>query len=162
MLPDQVLASIGQLEFFYDQAPDVMRSCSMALQLLSVCIGSYLSGAVVLAVSYFSDLAGHDWLPSDLNYGRLDLFFFLLAGACIRQCMQIILRTLETLLPRSRDTCNFSTHPLNHFSFVVGIAWCPHGLARRAYPACRMVAPVHWPRTLWGACRIQGACRTLN
>lgn len=41
----QVLASIGQLEFFYDQAPDVMRSCSMALQLLSVAAGSYLSGA---------------------------------------------------------------------------------------------------------------------
>jgi hypothetical protein len=40
----QVLASIGQLEFFYDQAPDVMRSCSMALQLLSVAAGSYLSG----------------------------------------------------------------------------------------------------------------------
>ena len=43
----QILASIGQLEFFYDQAPDVMRSCSMALQLLSVAIGSYLSGALV-------------------------------------------------------------------------------------------------------------------
>jgi len=28
----------------------VMRSCSMALQLLSVCIGSYLSGALVYAV----------------------------------------------------------------------------------------------------------------
>lgn len=41
----QVLASIGQLEFFYDQAPDIMRSCSMAMQLLSVAIGSYLSGA---------------------------------------------------------------------------------------------------------------------
>jgi hypothetical protein len=39
-----VFTSIGQLEIFYDQAPDVMRSCSMALQLLSVCIGSYLSG----------------------------------------------------------------------------------------------------------------------
>ena len=46
----QILASIGQLEFFYDQAPMVMRSCSMALQLLSVCIGSYLSGALVYAV----------------------------------------------------------------------------------------------------------------
>ena len=40
----QVMASKGQLEFFYDQAPDVMRSCSMALQLLSVAAGSYLSG----------------------------------------------------------------------------------------------------------------------
>ena len=46
----EVLASIGQLEFFYDQAPDVMRSCSMALQLLSVAVGSYLSGALVAAV----------------------------------------------------------------------------------------------------------------
>ncbi len=78
--PTQVLASIGQLEFFYDQAPDVMRSCSMALQLLSVCIGSYLSGALVGAVSAISYRLGSDWLPQDLNYGRLDLFFLLLAG----------------------------------------------------------------------------------
>ena len=48
LLPPQVFTSIGQLELFYDQAPDVMRSCSMALQLLSVCIGSYLSGGWVL------------------------------------------------------------------------------------------------------------------
>lgn len=77
----QVLASIGQLEFFYDQAPDVMRSCSMALQLLSVCIGSYLSGALVAAISSASYALGTNWLPQDLNYGRLDLFFLLLAGA---------------------------------------------------------------------------------
>ena len=78
--PAQVLASIGQLEFFYDQAPDVMRSCSMALQLLSVCIGSYLSGALVAAISSATYHLGADWLPQDLNYGRLDLFFLLLAG----------------------------------------------------------------------------------
>ena len=60
-----MLASIGQLEFFYDQAPDVMRSCSMALQLLSTALGSYLSGALLLAVQSCTD-----WLPRDLNAGR--------------------------------------------------------------------------------------------
>jgi peptide/histidine transporter 3/4 len=70
----EVLASIGQLELFYDQAPDVMRSCSMALQLLSTALGSYLSGAVLLAVQ-----RGTNWLPRDLNAGRMDLFFYSLA-----------------------------------------------------------------------------------
>ena len=60
-----------------------MRSCSMALQLLSVAIGSYLSGALVYVVgAYTQGVAGakHGWLPDDLNKGRVDLFFLLLAG----------------------------------------------------------------------------------
>ncbi|GIL61727.1 hypothetical protein Vafri_16126 [Volvox africanus] len=77
----EVLASIGQLEFFYDQAPDVMRSCSMALQLASTAIGSYLSGIIVWAVQEGSPaIAGRQWLPRDLNNGRLDLFFVFMAG----------------------------------------------------------------------------------
>ncbi|GAB4818682.1 hypothetical protein N2152v2_005728 [Parachlorella kessleri] len=79
----EVFTSIGQLEFFYDQAPDVMRSCSMALQLLSVCVGSYLSGAVVYGITRFTAAhspTGQGWLPKDLNEGRLDLFFLLLAA----------------------------------------------------------------------------------
>ena len=84
----EVLASIGQLEFFYDQAPDVMRSCSMALQLLSVAVGSYLSGALVAAVGAGTAWLGPGkdgagWLPSALNEGRLDLFFWLMAALCV-------------------------------------------------------------------------------
>ncbi len=76
----EVFTSIGQLEFFYDQAPDVMRSCSMALQLLSVCVGSYLSGALVWAVGRLTSVGGGPgWLAKDLNYGRLDLFFCFMA-----------------------------------------------------------------------------------
>ncbi|KAG2488532.1 hypothetical protein HYH03_012852 [Edaphochlamys debaryana] len=76
----EVLASIGQLEFFYDQAPDVMRSCSMALQLASTAIGSYMSGVIVLLVQVASPaVAGRQWLPRDLNTGRLDLFFLFMA-----------------------------------------------------------------------------------
>ncbi|KAI3426893.1 hypothetical protein D9Q98_006837 [Chlorella vulgaris] len=82
----EVFTSIGQLEIFYDQAPDVMRSCSMALQLLSVCIGSYLSGAVVYGFSVYTsryDPGGQGWLPKDLNQGRLDLFFLTLAALMV-------------------------------------------------------------------------------
>lgn len=77
-----MLASIGQLEFFYDQAPDVMRSCSMALQLLSTCIGSYLSGGIIWLVTIVTQPGdgGPGWLPKDLNNGRLDLFFLVLGG----------------------------------------------------------------------------------
>lgn len=82
----EVFTSIGQMEFFYDQAPDVMRSCSMALQLLSVCVGSYLSGALVWvtqAVTASLDPDGEGWLPKDLNYGRLDMFFAFLGALMV-------------------------------------------------------------------------------
>jgi peptide/histidine transporter 3/4 len=72
----EVFTSIGQMEFFYDQAPDVMRSCSMALGLLSSALGSYSAGILTWLVQALSEkLTGVQWLPSDLNKGRLDLFF---------------------------------------------------------------------------------------
>ncbi|KAF5831125.1 POT family-domain-containing protein [Dunaliella salina] len=77
----EVFTSIGQLEFFYDQAPDVMRSCSMAMCLLSTAMGSYLAGALTWAVQAGSEsITGRPWLPNDLNKGRIDLFFFFLGG----------------------------------------------------------------------------------
>ncbi|KAL4423412.1 hypothetical protein ABPG77_009990 [Micractinium sp. CCAP 211/92] len=112
----EVFTSIGQLELFYDQAPDVMRSCSMALQLLSVCIGSYLSGALVLGVSMVSsrwDPVGQGWLPKDLNQGRLDLFFLCLAALMFLNLLLFLwvaahyeykaVEHRRTVLPRSQQ-----------------------------------------------------------
>ena len=39
----EVFTFIGQLEFFYDQAPDAMRSLCSALLLTTVALGNYLS-----------------------------------------------------------------------------------------------------------------------
>ena len=53
-------------------------------RLCSVAVGSYLSGALMYAVgAYTKGVAGapDGWLPDDLNEGRVDLFFLLLAGA---------------------------------------------------------------------------------
>ena len=72
----EVFTSIGQMEFFYEQAPDVMRSCSMALGLLSSALGSYSAGILTWLVQELSEqVTGVQWLPNDLNKGRLDLFF---------------------------------------------------------------------------------------
>eukprot|EP00955_Chlamydomonas_euryale_P078800 363203-Chlamydomonas_euryale.AAC.35 len=64
-------------------APDVMRSCSMALGLLSTAMGSYLSGLLTYLVTVVTEHMGHQWLPKDLNQGRLDLFFLLLMSLMI-------------------------------------------------------------------------------
>ena len=77
----EVLASIGQLEFFYAEAPESMRSLCMALQLVSTSLGSYLSAALLNAVDAVTRAAGHPWVPSkNLDEGHLDYFFALLAG----------------------------------------------------------------------------------
>eukprot|EP00879_Flechtneria_rotunda_P018658 GHRR01019581.1.p1 GENE.GHRR01019581.1~~GHRR01019581.1.p1 ORF type:complete len:740 (+),score=306.24 GHRR01019581.1:672-2891(+) len=86
----EVLASIAQLEFFYDQAPDVMRSCSMALQLLSTAVGSYLGGGLVAAVAALSSTAGCPWLPKDLNTGHLDYFLVLCGGLMLANTLLFV------------------------------------------------------------------------
>ncbi|KAL5102433.1 hypothetical protein RYX36_006761 [Vicia faba] len=77
----EVFMFIGQLEFFYEQAPDAMRSFCSALSLLTVALGQYLSSLLVTIVTKVTTMkGGPGWLPDNLNYGRLDHFFGLLAG----------------------------------------------------------------------------------
>lgn len=84
----EVFTSIGQMEFFYDQAPDVMRSCSMALGLLSSALGSYSAGILTWLVQKLSEkVTGVQWLPNDLNKGRLDLFFLFMMALMIFNVM---------------------------------------------------------------------------
>ncbi|XP_020236789.1 protein NRT1/ PTR FAMILY 8.1 [Cajanus cajan] len=75
----EVFTFIGQLEFFYEQAPDAMRSTCSALQLLTVAFGSYLSSLLITIVTNVTTRNGNPgWLPDKLNYGHLDYFFLLL------------------------------------------------------------------------------------
>ncbi|KAG9158231.1 hypothetical protein Leryth_000365 [Lithospermum erythrorhizon] len=76
----EVFTFIGQLEFFYEQAPDAMRSMSSALSLTTVALGSYLSTLLVTIVTNISTRDGKPgWIPENLNYGHLHYFFWLLA-----------------------------------------------------------------------------------
>lgn len=76
----EVFMFIGQLEFFYEQAPDAMRSLCSALQLTTVALGNYLSTLLVTIVTDISTRNGKlGWIPDNLNYGHLHYFYWLLA-----------------------------------------------------------------------------------
>eukprot|EP01018_Ginkgo_biloba_P034272 Gb_27637 [translate_table: standard] len=76
----EVFTFIGQLEFFYDQAPDAMRSLCSALSLTIVALGNYLSTLLGTIVTHITTRHGKKgWIPDNLNYGHLHYFFWLLA-----------------------------------------------------------------------------------
>ncbi|TKY59741.1 NRT1/ PTR FAMILY 8.3 [Spatholobus suberectus] len=77
----EVFTFVGQLEFFYDQSPDAMRSLCSALSLLTNSLGNYLSSFILTIVTYFTTQGGSPgWISDNLNEGHLDYFFWLVAG----------------------------------------------------------------------------------
>ncbi|KAF5750859.1 protein NRT1/ PTR FAMILY 8.1-like [Tripterygium wilfordii] len=80
----EVFTFIGQLEFFYEQAPDAMRSLCSALSLTTAALGNYLSTFLVNVVTDVSTKHGRPgWIPDNLNYGHLHYFFWLLAALSV-------------------------------------------------------------------------------
>ncbi|CAI9298605.1 unnamed protein product [Lactuca saligna] len=76
----EVFTFIAQIEFFYDQAPDAMRSLCSALSLTTIAVGNYLSTVLVTVVAKMTTKNGKPgWIPDNLNEGHLDYFFLLLA-----------------------------------------------------------------------------------
>jgi solute carrier family 15 (peptide/histidine transporter), member 3/4 len=73
----EAFTSVGHLEFMYDQAPESMRSTATALFWLSISLGSYASTLLVDAVHRWSaGPGGANWLPDNINHGRLDYFYW--------------------------------------------------------------------------------------
>lgn len=71
---------IAQLEFFYREAPRGMRSMATGLCLSTVSLGYFASSGLASMVNQGSQrFSNHAWLADDLNHGRLDCFYWLLA-----------------------------------------------------------------------------------
>lgn len=67
---------VGQLEFFIREAPERMKSMSTGLFLSTISMGFFVSS---LLVSIVEKVTNKSWLRSDLNMGRVDNFYWLLA-----------------------------------------------------------------------------------
>ncbi|XP_042497927.1 protein NRT1/ PTR FAMILY 2.10-like [Macadamia integrifolia] len=87
LVPQLVLAglaeafnSIGQIEFYYKQFPENMRSIAGSFFFCSLACSSYLSTFLISVVHRTTAKASTgNWLPEDLNKGRLDYFYFMIA-----------------------------------------------------------------------------------
>lgn len=71
---------VGLQEYFYDQAPDSMRSLGIAFYLSVIGAGNFVSSWLIAIVARVTKKAGHGWFGKDLNTSRLDKFYWLLAG----------------------------------------------------------------------------------
>ncbi|KAF6159909.1 hypothetical protein GIB67_032993 [Kingdonia uniflora] len=72
---------IGQIEFYYKQFPDNMKSIGNSLFFCTMAGGSYLSTLLVTIVHNSTGKHGHlRWLDSNVNSSRIDYFYFLIAA----------------------------------------------------------------------------------
>jgi peptide/histidine transporter 3/4 len=77
----KVFAVVGFIEFAYEQSPDAMRSLCQACSLVMITLGSYLVSVVLKLINSVTRGTGrHGWIPENLNEGRLDQFFWMMAG----------------------------------------------------------------------------------
>ncbi|KAL8167204.1 hypothetical protein V2J09_008703 [Rumex salicifolius] len=72
----EAFAYVGQLEFFIREAPERMKSMSTGFFLTTLSMGFFFSSVLVSIVDAVSR---NTWLKSNLNKGKLDYFYWLLA-----------------------------------------------------------------------------------
>lgn len=88
MVPQLVLAgisesfaAIGQIEFYYKQFPENMRSFAGSLLFLGMATSNYLNSFLISIIHRTTEgSSSGNWLPEDLNKGRLDYFYFLITA----------------------------------------------------------------------------------
>ncbi|WOG99541.1 hypothetical protein DCAR_0518894 [Daucus carota subsp. sativus] len=77
----EAFAIVGLVEFYYKQFPENMRSFGGSFFACGTAISSYLSSFLITVVHRITrNSAGENWLAEDLNKGRLDYYFYFIAG----------------------------------------------------------------------------------
>ncbi|KAJ1438976.1 Proton-dependent oligopeptide transporter family [Sesbania bispinosa] len=77
----EAFMSVAQVEFYYKQFPENMRSIAGSLYYCAHAGSSYLSSLLISVIHQVTAKSETgNWLPEDLNKGRLDNFYCLIAA----------------------------------------------------------------------------------
>ncbi|PON44338.1 Proton-dependent oligopeptide transporter [Parasponia andersonii] len=87
LLPQFALMGVGdtflepaQMEFFYDQAPESMKSLGSSFYCISKGLGFFLSSFILSTVADITKRNGHGgWILNNLNMSRMDYYYAFLA-----------------------------------------------------------------------------------
>ncbi|KAK6914129.1 Proton-dependent oligopeptide transporter family [Dillenia turbinata] len=66
---------VAKIEFFYDQAPENMKSLGTSYSMTSLGIGNFLSSFLLSTVSHITKNRGDDWIKNNLNASHLDYYY---------------------------------------------------------------------------------------
>lgn len=66
---------VGNTEFFYDQAPESMKSLGASFSLTTYGVGNFLSSILLSVVSDITSKNGKGWVLNNLNASHLDYYY---------------------------------------------------------------------------------------
>jgi len=67
---------VAKIEFFYDQAPENMKSLGTSYSMTTLGIGNFISSFLLSTVSHVTKKHGHHgWILNNLNDSRLDYYY---------------------------------------------------------------------------------------
>ncbi|XP_010548836.1 PREDICTED: protein NRT1/ PTR FAMILY 2.11-like [Tarenaya hassleriana] len=80
----EALTAVGQMEFYYKEFPENMRSFAGSIFYVGTGISSYL-GSFLISIVHKTTMHSPtgNWLAEDLNKGRLDYFYYMITGISV-------------------------------------------------------------------------------
>ncbi|CAA7410521.1 unnamed protein product [Spirodela intermedia] len=70
------ILEVAKIEFFYDQAPESMKSLGTSYALTTIGVGSFLSSILLSSMASLTRRNGHrGWILNNLNASRLDYYY---------------------------------------------------------------------------------------
>ncbi|KAK6929735.1 Proton-dependent oligopeptide transporter family [Dillenia turbinata] len=71
---------VAKIEFFYDQAPENMKSLGTSYSMTSLGVGNFLSSFLLSTVSHITKNRGDEWIKNNLNASHLDYYYAFFAA----------------------------------------------------------------------------------
>jgi dipeptide/tripeptide permease len=81
---------VGMIEFFYDQAPESMKSLGTALSLVTYGVGNILSSFLLSIVTRITRERGNAWVTNNLNASNLDYYYAFLTVLAVLNLLAFV------------------------------------------------------------------------